>query len=141
MDLKVVNEADDLLKVHIIRGIVFIEEQACPYDLEIDEYESTATHVLGEVAGEPAACGRLRFLGDWAKIERVAIRKAFRGGGSGQRLVQFMMDVAREYGFAKFKLHGQIHLKTFYEKLGFEAKGEPFEECGITHLLFVKEEV
>ncbi len=138
MEFRVVESDADLLKAFIIRGIVFIEEQNCPYDDEIDQFEKDALHILGEVEGEPAACARIRFFEDTAKLERVAIRQRYRGKGAGRNLVEYMMQVAGERGAKKFKLHGQAHLQKFYESLGYSVVGDVFMECGIPHRLFVK---
>jgi len=47
---RIATTSGDLIKVFIVRGIVFLEEQNVPYSIEMDEHESTATHILGEIA-------------------------------------------------------------------------------------------
>ena len=139
--LKIVTNFDELMKALMVRAIVFIEEQHVPYNLEVDEFEHSSLHILGEMGnGEPYACGRIRFLGDYAKLERIAVRKDFRGQGFGHQLVDFMMDVAREKGFQKFKMHAQAHLNEFYGKHGFRAVGEIFKEADIDHYLMIKDD-
>lgn len=134
---RVVSSFDDLLKAHAVRAIVFIEGQNCPYSLEVDSEDLAAVHILGEQNGEPCAAGRIRFLGDTAKFERLAVREAYRGQGLGKELLQFMLSVAREKGFSRFKLHAQVHALPFYEKNGFIAKGDIFLEAGIEHRVMV----
>ena len=90
--------------------------------------------------GEPGATASIRFLGDTAKLERLAIRKAWRGQGLGDRLLEFMLATARARGFRRFKLHGQAHLRAFYEKHGFRVEGSPFLEANIPHLLLQRED-
>ena len=58
MSLRVAVSEEDVLKVMVVRGIVFIEEQKVDWEGEIDEFEKTATHFLGEVSGQPVAAGR-----------------------------------------------------------------------------------
>ncbi len=135
---RIVTSLDDLMKAFMVRAIVFMEEQQCPYEIEVDEFEYSALHILGEIHGEPFAAGRLRFLGDYAKLERIAVRRAFRGKGYGHQLVDFMMSVAREKGFRKFKMHAQAYLTDFYRQHGFEVKGELFQEANIDHYLMIK---
>jgi predicted GNAT family N-acyltransferase len=137
---KVVTSFDDLLKVYAVRAIVFVEEQHCPYHIEVDEHEHSALHILGEMDGEPIAAARMRFLGKWAKMERIAVRKAQRGMGLGHQLVDFMMHTARERGFTSFKMHAQAHLTDFYAHHGFKTQGDLFQEAGIDHYLMVLEE-
>jgi len=139
--LKIVTNFDELLKAFMVRAIVFIEEQHVPYNIEVDEFEHSALHIVGEMEdGEPYACGRIRFLGEYAKLERIAVRKDFRRRNLGHELVDFMMDVAREKGFHKFKMHAQAHLTGFYGKHGFRAVGEIFKEADIDHYLMVKDD-
>ncbi len=134
---KVVTSLEDLVKVFIVRGIVFIEEQGVSYNIEHDEYDFSATHVLGEMDGEPFATGRIRAVGEYAKLERVAIRKPYRGKGLGHKLTEFMLSVAKDQGFKKFKVHAQSYLKDFYQKQGFEIVGDMFKEAGIDHCLMI----
>lgn len=138
--LRIARTPADLLKCHVVRGIVFVEEQGVPYDLEIDEHEGAALHVLWEEDGEPVATGRVRFLDDWAKLERIAVRKAWRGRGLGERIVERLVELARERGDHRFKLHAQAHLRPYYERLGFAVQGELFQEADIDHYLMIREE-
>lgn len=137
---KVVTSPDDLIKVFLVRGIVFVEEQGVPYEIEHDAYDLSATHILGEVDGEPFAAGRIRPVGKYAKLERVAIRKSYRGKGLGHKLTGFMLSVAKEQGFKKFKVHAQSYLKDFYQKHGFVVVGDMFKEAGIDHYLMVRDD-
>lgn len=138
---KIVTTLDDLIKVFIVRGIVFIDEQNVPFSIEMDEHEYGALHILGEIDGEPVAAGRLRFFSEWAKLERIAVRKEYRGRGYGHGIVNFMLDVAREKGFHKFKMHAQAHLRDYYRYHGFRVQGDKFKEADIDHYLMVMEEV
>ncbi len=132
---------DDLASALMVRAIVFMEEQEVAFAEEVDEFEHSALHILGELAGEPMAAARMRFLGEYAKLERIAVRKAWRGRGLGHELVEYMLGIARERGFRKFKMHAQAHLADFYRVHGFEPRGEMFQEAKIDHYLMVKEEV
>ena len=135
---KVVTNQEDLIKVIVVRGIVFVEEQGVPYRIERDEYDLSATHILGEENGEPFGAGRIRACGEYAKLERVAIRKSHRGKGLGHKLTEFMLSVAKEQGFKKFKVHAQSYLTDFYRKHGFEIVGNIFKEADIDHYLMIR---
>ncbi len=135
---KVVTNIDDLIKVFMIRSIVFIEEQGVPYALERDAYDYSAIHVLGEKNEEPFAAGRIRAYDEYAKLERIAIRKSYRGRNLGHKLTEFMISVAQEHGFQKQKMHAQAYLVGFYRKHGFEVVGDIFKEAGIDHYVMVR---
>jgi predicted GNAT family N-acyltransferase len=136
--LSIASTPQQIAQVMIVRGIVFIEEQGIPWREEMDGHDAEALHILGRVAGEPAAAGRLRFAGEWAKLERLAVRRAYRGRGFGRRLVDFMLREAHARGRERFRLHAQAHLEPYYRRLGFVPRGAPFQEAGIDHILMVQ---
>ena len=132
---------EDVLKALVVRGIVFIEEQGVDWEGEIDEYEGSAFHVLAEVDGQPVGAGRLRELPDgWAKLERIAVRQRWRGRGLARELVAYLLDAAAGRGLGKIKLHAQVYLEDFYREFGFRRQGEVFDECGIDHILMVRQD-
>lgn len=125
-------------EVRAIRTRVFVEEQACPPELEWDEHETTSRHMVGYVDDEPVAAARWRSV--WydgrsvAKLERFAVLPEYRGRGLGRSLVEQVMEDARLAGFDGYVLHAQKHLEQFYRSLGFETVGDEFEEAGIAHV-------
>ena len=68
----------------------------------------------------------------------MAIRKSHRGKGLGHKLTEFMLSVAKEQGFKKFKVHAQSYLTDFYRKHGFEIVGNIFKEADIDHYLMIR---
>jgi predicted GNAT family N-acyltransferase len=139
--IRIADTPDDQLKVMVVRGIVFVEEQAVDWEGEFDRYEASSIHVLGEVGGQPAAAGRLRLLTDgWAKFERIAVRPRWRGQGLGRSMVIFLLEEAQRRGITRFRLHAQTYLEDFYAGYGFVRQGEVFDECGIDHILMTRED-
>lgn len=136
----VANSPEDQLKVFMVRWVVFCGEQGVRYDIERDEFEGTATHVLGEIDGEPVAAGRLRCLPGYAKLERIAVRAPYRGRGIGSEITRFLIRVARERGYSSYRMNAQAYLEEFYGRLGFRAVGEMFLEADIEHVLMVRED-
>ncbi len=131
----------DRLGAFAVRAIVFIDEQDCPIDEEFDDQDepgSTAIHIVGYASNEPVAAARVRRLPGIAKLERLSIRKAWRGGGAGHQLLEYMLQVASEAGYQRYKLNAQAHLTGFYEKHGFLAQGPVFVEAGIDHRLMMR---
>jgi predicted GNAT family N-acyltransferase len=119
-----------------IRKVVFVEEQAVPLELEMDEYDDVAIHFLmRDAEGTPLATARLLDKHGLAKIGRVAVLKDARGLGLGLELMQFVLDEARRRGFAEAVLDSQTYAIPFYERLGFTAEGEEFDDAGIPHFL------
>ena len=135
-----IQSTNEFNKCFTVRAIVFMDEQDCPYEEEFDGLDDSAMHVLGEENGEPFACGRIRFIDDSAKLERLAIRRAWRGKGLGNNLLLCMIELAKNEGYRKFKLHAQCAAEGFYRKHGFKAMGEIFMEAGIEHVLMLRED-
>ncbi len=119
-----------------IRTRVFVQEQRIPAELEWDEADASALHaVVYNRLDQPVATGRLlQSQPGVAKIGRVAVHEVLRGGGSGQLVMQALMDAARARGDTEVMLHAQRSAENFYARLGFVPRGEPFEEVGIPHI-------
>lgn len=119
-----------------IRMEVFVEEQQVPPELEPDEYDADALHLLtiDSETGDAVATARIVNKDNGlAKIGRVAVRKAWRGRGIGDTLMRFALQTATENGFTTVALDAQTYVIPFYERLGFVAEGPVFDDAGIPH--------
>jgi len=127
---------DLIQKAYKLRIEVFVKEQNVPPDIECDEYDKEAIHIIGidEKSGECIACGRLVVKDGIAKIGRVAVKKDFRKKGYGTKICQELITMARETGIRDIRLHSQLEVATFYEKLGFKPYGKTFMEANIKHI-------
>jgi predicted GNAT family N-acyltransferase len=105
---------------------VYIGEQHCPWNEEFDGNDYTATHILGCIDGQPAATARIRWFGEFAKPERLAIRTEYRGLGYGHRMIAYMIELCKAKGYTKIYIHAQQRLRHFYEGYGFRQIGHPF---------------
>jgi predicted GNAT family N-acyltransferase len=110
---------DDLMRVAAIRNSVYIGEQECPYDEEYDGNDLSATHLLAYIGDEPVGCLRLRFFADFAKFERMAIRKEFRRSHAAIRLVQAGLKLCQKKGYRRVLGHAQMRLASFWTRFGF----------------------
>ena len=121
---------DDLMRVAAVRNAVYIGEQECPYDEEYDGNDLAATHLIAYIGDEPVGCLRLRFFADFAKFERVAIRKEFRRSHAAIRLVQAGLKLCQKKGYRRVIGHAQTRLASFWTRFGFH----PLE--GRKHFVF-----
>jgi len=80
---------DDFQKAMAIRAAVYVGEQGRPYGHEFDGNDHHASHVLATVNGEPAGTCRIRYFGDFAKVERLAVLPRFRNQRFGARGVAY----------------------------------------------------
>jgi predicted GNAT family N-acyltransferase len=116
----VVRSIEDLMRVISIRSAVYIGEQECPYLEEFDGNDFSSTHLLGYVGNEPAACLRIRCFADFAKIERLAVRKEYRKKRVSLRLVEAAIDLCQAKGYQRLYGHAQKSLVKFWSQFGFE---------------------
>jgi len=122
----------DRQRLSRIRRAVFIEEQRVPEELEWDDDDADAIHLLAVDADDtPIGCARL--LPD-GHIGRMAVLQSWRGKGVGRALLQKALEVARAQGHAIVRLSAQTHASGFYRRHGFIAQGDEYLEAGIPHL-------
>jgi predicted GNAT family N-acyltransferase len=134
--LSVVEVGDDRLRMEqawALRRRVFIEEQHVPEEIELDLDDARALHALALEGERAVGCGRMLAHGDHVKIGRMAVLAERRGAGVGRRVLQFLVECARQRGNRRAMLDAQLHAEGFYLKLGFTPVGEVFEEAGIMH--------
>lgn len=126
--VRVVTGFEDMMRVAAVRSAVYIGEQACPYDEEFDGNDLAATHLLALVDNEPAGCMRLRFFGEFAKLERLAVRKEFRTSRTAFDLVRASVALCKEKGFRRIYGHARQDYLSFWQHFGFHLKenGAPF---------------
>ncbi len=138
-ELRVVESLEEREDAFAVRQTVFVEEQGVDEDLEYDEHEDTATHFVAYDGDTPVGAARLREPEDGlGKVERVAVLKAYRESGVGRALMQAVEREARSGGMTKLKLHSQTRASGFYKSVGYERRGEEFEEAGIPHVKMYK---
>jgi len=128
----------DLLdQAFALRHRVFLEEVGRDRTVETDEYDETAQHVVGVLAGRVIGTLRLYTLtpGDRdIKIGRVAVDRNLRGRGIGRDLMWVAGEWATAQGFVSAYLHAEATAIDFYKTLGYRAEGEQFMESGKPHL-------
>jgi len=123
-----------------VRRAVFVDEQGIAAAEEWDGEDEAATHVVVTDAVAPVATARFRFRDETTvKIERVAVLADYRGEGVGRHVMGVVESRATEEGATKALLHSQERVRPFYERLGYEAVGDQFDEAGIPHRKMVKD--
>ncbi len=127
-------DPDDRQKLQAIRQQVFVEEQKVPVELEWDEHDDSALHFLAELDGKAVATARLIVDDeDTARIGRMAVLAGFRRRGIGHALLQTVIACAEQRGISCLKLYAQVQVIAFYQRFGFEAHGDIFQDAGIPH--------
>lgn len=123
-----------------LRRLVFVGEQKVPLDLEVDGLDAAARHFAVKSGGKIVATCRVRIIGSAAKIERVAVLKDFRRMGIGETLMKYVLQVLPRTGDIQLlKLSSQADAVPFYEKLGFNTRGNEYLDAGMPHYDMVRE--
>jgi predicted GNAT family N-acyltransferase len=141
-----VNGPGDMAAALAIREVVFIEEAAVPPDVERDDKDETAFHVIAVQAGHSIGTGRLvegqepppSQNGAWGRIGRMAVLATYRKTGAGRLILEALEAHAKEQRLVGIVLHAQVHARGFYEHLGYAAFGPQFEEAGIPHIKMMR---
>ena len=116
---------EDLMQVMMVRSLVYIGEQQCPYGEEYDGNDFCgATHLILRRNNEPIGTLRIRWFADFAKLERVAVRSEYRGTRATLELVREAFRIAEKKGYRKILGHAQARLLPFW---GRYFKGFPRE--------------
>ncbi len=114
-----------------IRYAVFVDEQKVPAEIELDDWDALSLHALAlDAQGRVLGTGRL--LPD-GHIGRMAVLQSARGQGVGTALLRALLQAARARGDREVVLSAQTHAMPFYEKAGFIAEGDDYDDAGIPH--------
>jgi predicted GNAT family N-acyltransferase len=128
MQVQVARTLNDLVQVAAVRALVYMGEQACPFDEEFDGNDlAGATHLMLMLRGETIGVARMRWFADFAKLERLAIRREYRGGPGLMMLGRAAFAHAGRKGYRRLMGHAQARLVAFWQRYfgGWVRPGRP----------------
>ena len=122
-----------------LRQSVFVQEQGIDTTLVWDTADADAVHaILTNRLGMAVASGRLvQQAPGVGRIGRMAVDRVLRGSSLGRAMLDALVSSARSRGDKEVMLHAQRSAEGFYRRLGFVARGAPFEEAGLDHIEMV----
>lgn len=123
----------DLKKAFEIRRKVFVEEQGCDPQKDVDSFDAQAVHLLVYVDGMPVATGRIYFDGDHFKIGRLCVLKEYRGQGIGDLAIRLLLFKAFTWA-NEIHIGAQKYAEGFYTRFGFQTYGEEYLDENIPHI-------
>lgn len=116
-----------------VRRAVFIDEQGVPEALEWEALDARCTWFVAQTeAAAEELIGVVRLTPE-GRVGRMAVRAAWRRRGVGRALMLAVLEYARVIGLTELSLAAQTHALGFYQRFGFVAEGELFEDAGIPH--------
>ncbi|NKZ27786.1 GNAT family N-acetyltransferase [Vagococcus lutrae] len=123
-----------------LRKTIFVEEQNVPLSLEIDPYEKHCRHfVLYHDERPLATCRSLPLENAQLKLQRMAVKKEYRGQHIGSYLLNHVIEDAQNEGYQSIILGAQEHAVPFYQALGFNICSERYMDADIPHFDMKKE--
>jgi predicted GNAT family N-acyltransferase len=129
---------DELQAAFALRLAVFCDEQGVARELELDEHDAGARHLVAVARGAVVGTMRWRLTcgGARAKIERVAVAREHRGRGIGEALMRHALaELDALPAVEDSVMHAQTHATAFYERPGYVAEGLPFDQDGLPHIV------
>lgn len=134
MEFKFIDIEDPLYeKERKLRSKVLREDLGFPPGAEVFPFEDKSLHLVAVEDDEVIGCAAFHPEEKTGRLYQMAVYEKYRGNGIGRRLVARMEGHLKEEGFEEIYLHARDYAVPFYEKLGYEAYGEPFVEIGIDH--------
>ncbi len=122
LSLQVVSNMEHMMQVVTVRSLVYMADQECPFEEEFDGNDFVGMHVLARIGSEPVGTLRLRFFADFAKLERVALRKEYRQSDVARKMVHFGLNICQRKGYRVVYGHAQVRLLRFWRSFGFEER-------------------
>lgn len=117
LEVVVCRALPELMQAMAVRALVYLGEQACPYEEEYDGNDfAGATHLLLRRDEEPIGTLRIRWFAEFAKVERVAVRREFRKGRATLMLIQAAKRLAEKKNYRQILGYGQVRLIPFWEQ-------------------------
>ena len=141
------NWADLQTDAASVRRAVFVKEQGIDESEEWDDDDARSHHVIlrskaGLVIGTgrliPPAADAASGHEQVGKIGRMAVIKSCRSTGVGQRLLTALLDEAKHRQMTHIRISAQVAAKALYERAGFVAEGDVYDEVGIPHQAMLK---
>lgn len=139
--VEIVRTMEGLAQIFAVRSATYIAEQFCTFEEEFDGNDLCATQFLGRVDGDAAGAIRLRWFGEFAKLERLCVRREYRGAGLKEKLIGTAIDHARQKRFTRIYGHARADLVDMWRDFGFEpiAGRAPFRFANIDYVEILRE--
>lgn len=127
ISVRIARTPDEYAMAMAIRAAVFLgEEDEITYQDEFDGNDQVATHLIAFVGDDPAGVIRIRWFADFARYERLGVRRRYRSYKLLKTLVRAAMELSRQKGYriASGKARGDAVVR-FWERQGGHVCGEP----------------
>ena len=111
--IRIARDLHDLSLVTAVRPAVISPSRIARTRRSSTATTLVAAHFIGFVGKEPVACLRVRFFGDFAKVERLAVRRQYRRSRVAFKLVRASVEFVKRKGFRRIYGQAQDRLVEF----------------------------
>lgn len=138
MTVKIITTDEELAEAYQIRKSVFVNEQQVPVEIEIDSFEQEAIHFICSEDEKYVGTGRVRFVDNYGKLERICVLKEARGKNYAKQLIEAMEQEIVRHGVTEARLHAQTYITPLYESVGYKVVSDEFMDANIPHVEMTK---
>ena len=138
VEVRVAHDVSEVESALALRERVFCGEQGVSINAERDGRDREAAHLVALAEGQVIATCRLLVTQGTVRLSRMAVEPSMRRRGVGRGVLVGAEEWARAAGAHRITLHAQMPVKSLYEGAGYAARGRPFVEEGIEHVLMEK---
>ena len=136
MEFKILNDTNDENKA--LRKKAFVIDRGVPENVEFDGRDSLLLHFCLYDNDKLAASLRAEEIENYVHIGRIVVNENLRKNGYGRKLLDYLCNWAKEKGYSFVELSAVNTARGFYEKVGFIAEGDYYEETGVPHIYMKK---
>ena len=135
VEVRRVRDAGELEAALALRETVFAGEQGVDPAADRDGLDAQAVQLVAVEGDEVlGTCRLLVTPGETARFGRLCVARSARGRGLGAALLGAAEREARALGAVRIGMHAQTSALHLYERAGYTAYGERFDEEGIEHV-------
>jgi ElaA protein len=133
---------DELYSLLQLRFAVFVMEQKCFYN-DLDDIDKEAIHLLAYKENSNELIGTARVYltenNTLSHFGRLCLAQAERGNKQGALLLTNLLDyISKVHPDKPLVISAQYWLHDFYQRAGFVAEGDVYDEAGIDHIKMIR---
>lgn len=134
VEIREAQTPEELRAAFDLRFEVFCDEQGVPVEMELDEHDADALHLVAVEDGTVLATCRLLLVDDIVKFGRLVVAQSARRRGIAADMLAESEQRAREMGATRMWLSAQTYAQPLYEQAGYIAYGDLYDDAGIEHV-------
>lgn len=143
MEFRFVKGLETLPMARDIRKAVFVDEQKFSEELEFDDIDANAWHLLLTDKDKPVGTGRMFPVKEGSlrvyKVGRIAVMPEYRKSGAGRMIMEYLEKEASRMGVRRLLVCAQVQAKGFYNKCGYRRTLHlPVDDEGVPHVYMSK---